>query len=349
MRPFCGAGYGGIGVSVSKPVCLSGCFAAILWVSPAAGAAPLQYLTGAGDKADPVVALTWGVIVISLVVIVVITALLVGAVWKKPRLVMAVGEKTAIGPAEGGHNWLWIGVGLSSTVLLFTVVWTVVVLAKAITPATKPLVTIEITGKQWWWQVKYDSSDPSRVFITANEIHIPAGQPVQFKLIGGDVIHSFWVPQLSGKTDTIPGQINETWLEAKNPGIYRGQCTEYCGVQHAHMGIVLIADTPADFRKWWDHQLQTPTIADALGASEFVAHCAGCHTVRGTIAAGSLGPDLSHLMTRTTIAASFPNDGPTLARWIANPQSLKPGSLMPAPEITAQQRDQILAYLETLK
>ena len=237
-------------MSVSKPVCLSGCFAAILWVSPAAGAAPLQYLTGAGDKADPVVALTWGVIVISLLVIVVITALLVGAVWKKPRLVMAVGEKTAIGPAEGGHNWLWIGVGLSSVVLLFTVVWTVVVLAKAITP--QPSLSSQSRSREsnGGGRLNTMSSDPSRVFITANEIYIPAGQPVQFKLIGGDVIHSFWVPQLSGKTDIIPGQINETWLEAKNPGIYRGQCTEYCGVQHAHMGIVLIADTPADFRKW---------------------------------------------------------------------------------------------------
>lgn len=306
-------------------------------------------MTGSGDKAGPVVALTWGVLAISLGVIIVITALLLGGVWKSPSRTVAIGEKTAIGPEEGGLNWLWIGVGVSSLVLLFAVVWTVVVLAKVIAPTTRPTVTIEITGKQWWWQAKYDSPDPSRVFLTANEIHIPAGQPVRLRLIGGDVIHSFWVPQLSGKTDAIPGQINETWLEAKHPGIYRGQCTEYCGVQHAHMGIVLVADTPENFRKWWDHQLQSPVAADAPGAGEFVAHCGGCHAVRGTMAAGSLGPDLSHLMTRTTIAASFPNDGPTLARWISDPQSLKPGSLMPTPEITAQQRDLIHAYLETLK
>jgi cytochrome c oxidase subunit 2 len=295
-----------------------------------------------------VVALTWGVIVISLGVIIVITALLLAAVSRNPARAMVVGEQTPIGRDEGGHNWLWIGVGLSSLVLLFTVVWTVVVLAKVIAPATKPVVTIEITGKQWWWQAKYDSPDPSRVFVTANEIHIPAGQPVRLRLIGGDVIHSFWVPQLSGKTDTIPGQINETWLEAKQPGIYRGQCTEYCGVQHAHMGIVMIADTPENFRKWWDHQLESPSAQNVPGAADFLAHCAGCHAVRGTQASGSLGPNLSHLMTRTTIAAFFPNNGPTLARWISDPQSMKPGSLMPAPEITAQQRDQIHAYLETL-
>jgi cytochrome c oxidase subunit II len=324
-------------------------FAIVLLMHGPASAAPLQYLTGAGDKAGPVIALTWGVLVIALSVIVIITALLAGALWRRPGLAIAPGEKTPIGSADGGLNWLWVGVGLSSLVLLFTVIWTVVVLAKVIAPPTPPAVTIEITGKQWWWQAKYDSPDPSRVFITANEIHIPAGQPVRFRLIGGDVIHSFWVPQLGGKTDTIPGQINETWLEAKRPGLYRGQCTEYCGVQHAHMGVVMIADTPADFRKWWDNQLLSPAVLNAPGASEFDARCGGCHAVRGTIAAGSLGPNLSHLMTRTTIAAFLPNDGPTLARWIADPQSLKPGSLMPTPEITVQQRDRILAYLETLK
>jgi cytochrome c oxidase subunit 2 len=348
ISPKCRFGqFGDFAVRGFKPLLL-GFGLAPLFCAPA-GAAPLEYLTGSGDKATPVVALTWGVMVISLAVIIVITALLVAAVWKSPPRMMTVGEKTAIGPDEGGHNWLWIGVGLSSLVLLFTVVWTVVVLAKVIAPATKPAVTIEITGKQWWWQVKYDSPDPSRVFVTANEIHIPAGQPVRLRLIGGDVIHSFWVPQLSGKTDTIPGQINESWLEAKQPGIYRGQCTEYCGVQHAHMGIVLIADTPENFRKWWNHQLLSPTASDAPGAAEFLTHCGGCHAVRGTAASGSLGPDLSHLMTRTTVAAFLPNSRPTLARWIADPQSLKPGSLMPTPEITAHQHDQIVAYLETLK
>ena len=344
-----GASSGSFGVSAVRD--LQSYILAFIFVlssSAQASSAPLEYLTGAGDKAGPVVALTWGVIAISLGVIAVITALLVAGVWKNPPRAMAVGEKTAIGPDEGGHNWLWIGVGVSSLVLLFTVVWTVVVLAEVIAPPVKPVVTIEITGKQWWWQAKYDSPDPSRVFVTANEIHIPAGQPVRLRLIGGDVIHSFWVPRLAGKTDTIPGQTNDTWLEAKQPGVYRGQCTEYCGVQHAHMGIVMIADTPADFRKWWDHQLQSPESAEGQGSAEFVAHCGGCHAVRGTDAAGSLGPDLSHLMTRTTIAAFFPNDRPTLARWIADPQSLKPGSLMPVPEITAQQRDQIQSYLQTL-
>lgn len=326
-----------------------GCGLAGLFGAPVK-AAPLEYLTGSGEKAGPVIALTWGVIVISLVVIAVITALLAGAVWKKPPLTMAVGEKTMIGSEEGGHNWLWIGAGISSLVLLFAIVWTVVVLAKVIAPPTPPKVTIEITGRQWWWQARYDSPDPSRVFVTANEIHIPAGQPVRLRLIGGDVIHSFWVPQLSGKTDTIPGQINETWLEARQPGVYRGQCTEYCGLQHAHMGIVMIADTPADFRKWWGHQLEAAHATNLPGEADFVAHCGGCHAVRGTAAAGVFGPDLSHLMTRTTIAAgTFPNNAEMLRHWISDPQSLKPGALMQAPEITSSQLDQIYAFLETLR
>jgi cytochrome c oxidase subunit II len=315
-----------------------------------ANAAPLQYLTGSGDKAQPVVALTWGVIIISLVVIAVIALLLVGAIWRRPGLAWAAGEKTAIGPSEGGLSWLWIGVGVTALVLLITVVWTVVVLAKVVAPANRPQVTIEITGKQWYWQAKYDSPDPARVFVTANEIHIPVGEPVRIRLIGGDVIHSFWVPQLSGKMDAIPGQTNETWLEADHPAVYRGQCTEYCGVQHAHMGMLMIAETPENFRKWWDHQLQSPQLAASQGAQSFLAHCGGCHAVRGTDASGVLGPNLSHLMTRSTIAAGvLPNDEPTLKHWISDPQSLKPGVLMQAPQITVQERDRIYGYLKTLQ
>lgn len=310
--------------------------------------APLQYLTSSGVKADPVVGLTWGVTAISLVVIVIVAALLAFAIWRRPGLPLAIGARTELAAAEGGRSWLWIGVGISSLVLLFTVVWTVVVLAKVLAPPIPPAVTIEITGKQWWWQVTYLSPDPSRVFTTANEIHIPAGQPVRLKLIGGDVIHSFWVPQLAGKMDAIPGLTNETWMQAKRPGLYSGQCTEYCGVQHAHMGIVMIADTPADFRSWWDHQLLAAR--GAPGETAFLAHCGGCHTVRGTEAAGVLGPDLSHLMSRGTLAAGLlRNDAPTLARWISDPQSLKPGALMQAPQISATDRDRIDSYLRTLK
>jgi cytochrome c oxidase subunit 2 len=175
---------------------------------------------------------------------------------------------------------------------------------------------------------------------------------VRLKLIGGDVIHSFWVPQLAGKMDAIPGQTNETWIEADSPGTYRGQCTEYCGLEHARMAMLVVAQSPAEFQAWWTHQLVDPPAPQGValtGQQAFQSHCASCHAVRGTDAAGALGPDLSHLMQRATIAAGvLPNDDATLAHWIADPQSLKPGSLMPAPELTGQDLANVHAYLKTL-
>jgi cytochrome c oxidase subunit 2 len=311
-------------------------------------------MEGSGTKADPVVALTWGVMIISIAVIVIISLLVAGAIWRRPGIAApAPGVRLELGSAKGGLSWLWIGVSISSVVLLASIVWTVVVLADINAPATKPPLTVEVTGHQWWWEVRYLSNDPARVFKTANEIHIPAGVPVKFLLVGSDVIHSFWVPALSGKTDVIPGQTNETWMEAHQPGTYRGQCTEYCGVEHAHMGLVMIAQTPADFRAWYDHQLQSPAPTNngqvVAGMENFNTYCGSCHTVRGTDAAGSLGPDLSHLMTRTTIvAAELPNTPADLKHFISDPQGVKPGILMQKPELSANELADIEAYLKTL-
>ena len=310
------------------------------------------WIGGAGEKVTPVVWLTWGVLLISVAVMVIIGLLLVGAIWHRPGLAWSANQKLELQSHSGGLGWVWIGVGISTLVLLFSIVWTVKVLAEIEGPPARPAVTIEVTGKQWWWQVRYLPGDVSRQFLTANEIHIPVGQPVRLKLIGGDVIHSFWVPQLAGKMDAIPGQTNETWLEADRPGVYRGQCTEYCGLEHARMGLVVIAQSPADFQAWWTRQLQAPSAPQGTalaGQQVFQSHCAGCHAVRGTEAEGALGPDLSHLMQRTTIASgALLNDSQTLAHWIADPQSLKPGSLMPAPQLSGQDLANVHAYLQTL-
>jgi cytochrome c oxidase subunit II len=315
-----------------------------LIVSAPSQAAPLQFLTGAGSKALPVVWLTWGVLLVSLAVIVIISLLLAWAIWHRPALRMAVGEQTRLEKDEGGQNWVWIGVGLSTLALLVTVVWTVKVLADIQSPPSPPSVNIEITGKQWWWQARYISDGRISDFVTANEIHIPTGQPVRLRLIGGDVIHSFWVPQLAGKMDAIPGQINETWIEASKPGLYTGQCTEYCGVQHSKMLILAIAQSPADFRAWRAHQLAPAN--DRVGARDFTEHCGNCHTVRGTNAEGTFGPDLSHLMQRKTLASgSLINDRATLTRWITDPQALKPGNLMPAVRLTPEERTRIVDWL----
>jgi len=313
-----------------------------------AEAAPLQYLSGAGLKAAPVVALTWGVLIVSLAVIVIIAVLLSAAIWRRPSLRLELGGHGPVLPDAGGVNWLWIGVGLSALTMLLTIIWTVKVLAEIQAPEAKPAVTIEITGRQWWWQARYIGNDASQTFLTANEIHIPAGMPVRLKLMGGDVIHSFWVPQLAGKMDAIPGQVNETWIEASNPGIYLGQCTEYCGQQHAHMALRVVADAPSAFRAWWAHQLIAPTASE--GHQTFEDQCGRCHAVRGTSATGTMGPDLSHLMQRRTIASGLlPNDANDLDRWIADPPALKPGTLMPSVKLTDDQRERIGAYLVSLQ
>jgi cytochrome c oxidase subunit 2 len=190
--------------------------------------------------------------------------------------------------------------------------------------------------------------------VTANEIHIPVGEPVRLKLGSADVIHTFWVPTLSGKTDLIPGQTNLTWLEADTPGVYRGQCNEYCGQQHAHMALAVYADAPDEFGAWWDRQVQAADRPEAAAVSQgqrqFLLRCGACHAVRGTLAGGRVGPDLTHLMSRSTIAAGMlPNTVGHLSGWVANPQFIKPGSKMPNLELSGPELDEIRSYLLTLQ
>jgi cytochrome c oxidase subunit 2 len=217
---------------------------------------------------------------------------------------------------------------------------------------------IEVTGHQWWWEVRYQDPRPDRsdrTLTTANEIHIPAGRPVLLRLASADVIHSFWVPSLHGKRDLIPGHDSSLWIEADRPGVYRGFCAEFCGHQHAHMGLLVIADPPERYAAWYAGQLQTPPPpADPLAqrGRQVVeaAPCAVCHTIQGTQASGSLGPDLSHLASRRTLAAAtLPNTPANLAGWIADPQGIKPGNQMPANPLAAADRQAVLAYLESLR
>lgn len=316
---------------------------------------PLSYLSGFGIKAYPVTALTWGLLIISISVVVIISTLVLwGVLARRLPLEQTIGD-VAVERRGSGLGWLGLGVGISAVLLLISVAWTMAVLAKVSTPpaGSKPL-TMEVTGQQWWWKARYLNADPSKILTTADEFHIPVGRPVRIKLIGADVIHSFWVPALTGKTETIPGQTNVTWLEADKPGLYRGQCTEYCGKQHAHMAFFIVAQPPAAFEKWLQDQLKpAPDPASPALAHDqhvFVQHCGECHTVRGSMAGGSVAPDLTHLMSRTTLAAgTLPNTPGALAGWIADPQAQKPGTKMPdlylsGPELTA-----VTTYLETLK
>ncbi len=216
-------------------------------------------------------------------------------------------------------------------------------------------LTITVRGQQWWWQVIYADANPALSFQTANEIHIPVGQDVRIQLESADVVHSFWVPSLAGKQDLVPGRSNSLLLRAERPGNYRGQCAEFCGLQHTHMAMMVIADEPADYQRWIAVQRENgvmPTDPEAAaGKLAFLSKpCAACHTVRGTPAIGTTGPDLTHVGSRQTIAAGLlETTRGSLAAWIADPQTLKPGNNMPMVPLTSVELRNISAYMESLK
>ena len=218
-----------------------------------------------------------------------------------------------------------------------------------------PTVDIDVIGHQWWWEVRYNNPDPSKAFTTANELHVPVGELVRLNLTSIDVIHSFWVPSLMGKADLVPGRQNQLSFTAAKAGTYTGSCAEFCGLQHAHMGIRVFADSPSDFEQWKALQasaaLQPATDGQKSGKATFASNpCASCHAIRGTDAGGTLGPDLTHLASRSTIAAGTAelNRG-TLAAWITDPQNMKPGTNMPTMTIEPSDLDHLLDYLTGLK
>ena len=215
-------------------------------------------------------------------------------------------------------------------------------------------VQATVVGHQWWWEIRY----PELGIVTANELHVPAStgnsrQPTFLKLQSADVAHSFWVPQLAGKTDLIPNKENRMWIEPTKPGIYPGNCAEYCGTQHARMLIRVVVQSPDEFDRWVRDQQQATLAATnaAEGRKAFFANsCVNCHTIRGTSAQGKFGPDLTHLMSRETLAAgAAPNTPDNLRLWVRDPQRIKLGCLMPNMQMTDQEVDQLVAYLQTLK
>ena len=216
-------------------------------------------------------------------------------------------------------------------------------------------LSIEITGHQWWWEVRYNDVDASNIFTTANEIHIPVGVPVQFSLRGADVIHSFWVPNLGGKKDLIPGKINTMWLQADKPGVYRGQCAEYCGLQHAKMALWVVAEPQEQFNAWRQNQVQqaVPASSDAQKRGQqifFSSTCVMCHAINGTPAGSNIGPNLTHVGSRQMIAAAtLVNTRDHLAQWIKDPQTFKPGNRMPQHNFSDADLQALVEYLQSLK
>jgi cytochrome c oxidase subunit 2 len=215
-------------------------------------------------------------------------------------------------------------------------------------------IEITVRGQQWWWQFIYVDPVAGR-FETANELHIPVGKPVRLRLESPDVIHSFWVPSLAGKMDLIPGRTNVLTVRADRPGTYRGQCAEYCGIQHSHMSLFVNAESDADYARWAALQkadANAPVGEEAIAGRDVFLRkpCAACHTVRGTPATGKTGPDLTHVGGRVTIAAgTLDNTRGGMAAWLADPQTVKPGNNMPLVTLSSDELRQISAYMESLK
>ncbi|MGI5187218.1 cytochrome c oxidase subunit II [Promicromonospora sp. CA-289599] len=307
----------------------------------------------------------------SIVWVVVVTVALV-AVLRRRRSTEPTDD--APGPTTGnGHLVVgFLGAVAPALIIIGVMADSVLVLRDtgSTSSATDAATVVEVDGKQYWWEVRYPEHDVE----TANEIHIPTGQDVRVELTSSDVIHSFWVPQLSGKVDLVPGQTNVLTLNADEPGTYWGQCAEYCGLQHAWMRFVVVAHDEPEYAGWLEAQATPAQAADpaegegddfesgpgsapgpvsdvAAGREIFMSSsCVYCHTVAGTEARGTLGPDLTHLASRQMIGAGvLPNDRESLARWIEHPQDVKPGNAMPGTELEDDELEDLITYLESLE
>jgi cytochrome c oxidase subunit 2 len=308
---------------------------------------PLNYFFhSAGPATAPTLVLGWVFTAICCAVCLVVLVLLAIALWRR-RPPLAPGALLA---GRGGLQWVYAGTALSTLILFGMAVYALVVLQQLSAAPAGAALRIQVTGWDWWWQVRYLEPSGQVAFETANEIHIPVGRPVLLELASADVIHAFWVPQLAGKTQMIPGTVNRQWLQADAPGIYRGQCTQYCGVQHAHMAFEVIAQAPQEYARWQSQQRQPAANAlFAPGWKVFADRCAACHTIGGTPARGDHGPDLTHLSSRRQLAAGLlDNTQANRAEWIAHAQRLKPGSLMPDIALSDSERRDLLALLDQL-
>jgi cytochrome c oxidase subunit 2 len=283
-----------------------------------------------------------------------IVALLVWA-WHGRRRRGFGDDTEGVKPGERRAWYVVVGAGVAAPVALIVTLFVVsdifVIRTTEAPAAGSTQLTIQVIGHQWWWEVRY----PGTPAVTANEIHIPVRTPVRVEVQTADVIHSFWVPELNRTIDTIPGRTNAIELYADAAGRYRGQCDEFCGLQHAHMAFYVFADPPAVFRRWLDAQSKPAAAAGsglaAAGERLFMnGPCSSCHTIRGTGASGDTGPDLTHIASRTSLGAiTVANTPAELARWIDHSQELKPGNQMPDFAYDAGQLGSLVAYLEGLR
>jgi len=303
----------------------------------------------ASHQAHEIATLFWWMMAVAWGGLAVVVALLVVA-WVRHN-------RSGIG-SDSGERPGWyvvVGAGVVMPIALITALFVIsdlfVIRTTEAPAANATRLTVVVVGHEWWWEVRY----PGTAAVTANEINIPARTPVRLEVKTADVIHSVWVPELNRTIDTIPGRTNAIELDANEPGVYRGQCDEFCGVQHAHMAFLVVAQPAPAFRRWLAAQSR-PASAPAGGAAAegervFMAGgCSHCHTIRGTAASGYTGPDLTHLAGRRTLAAlTIPNTPEDLAGWITRSQHIKPGNQMPDFRLPAPELRRLVAFLEELR
>ncbi|MFZ1162850.1 cytochrome c oxidase subunit II [Mycobacterium sp.] len=326
----------------------------------AAGCGRQSILTTRSKPAHDIALLWWWMLAAATIVFVGAVAMLVVAWIRRgaPGLPF-VGER------EGLTQGLVLVFGIAVPIVVLVVLFgfsDVYLVGQTSPPLpSRTRMTIDVIGHQWWWEIRYPGepvghtgSLPERA-VTANELHIPVDTRVNIVATSADVIHSFWVPALNRKIDMIPGRRNRVLLYADRPGEYRGQCSQFCGLQHAHMSLYVFAQTPARFRTWLANQA-TPAAAPAsavaqAGQRQFMAdQCASCHTIDGTAARGTVGPNLTHLASRTSLAAAeIPNTPRRLTSWIRNPQAIKPGDRMPDLGLGSRQVSELVTYLDGLR
>ena len=313
--------------------------------------APMSIFGAAGEGGRRISALAWFLITAAAIVYVAVMALFIVAMSRNRAR-----DPKAVDLSRPGYGFIiWGGAVMPSIVLAAVFVAGLAAMGRFPARASDRAPAFTITGHQWWWQVDYDDPDLPGRFTTANELHVPVGRPVVIKLNADDVIHSLWVPSLAGKKDLIPGRTSTLQFRADQPGRYRGQCAEFCGFQHAFMAFEVIAEPPDRFDAWVAAQRQpaaAPTDATARrGQQVFLGSaCILCHAIEGTTAGARTAPDLTHLGSRTTIAAgTLPNRPGELARWIANPQDFKPGANMPSTTLSSEDMSALVSYLEGLK
>jgi cytochrome c oxidase subunit II len=318
-------------------------------------AGPTSTLTDAGVTGSRESALGDFVLIVASAVVVIVTISVLAAAFRRR---LAHGVEAGIEPARPAadrRSILVFGVILPAIILAVAFVLTLRTLNAVAMPNRAYAADVSVTGHQWWWEVVYHDSMPSHTFTAANEIHLPVGEPVHFDVQTADVIHTLWVPALAGKIQLIPGRKNSLWLEARVPGVFSGPCSQYCGTQHAHMRITVVAEPVADYEKWLASQREAAAAPSdssrASGQRVFMSRgCASCHAIRGTDAGAAMGPDLTHLASRRTLGAgTIPNTPANLMAWIQDAQGIKPGVDMPRMPLPPSELQALVTYLESLQ